>query len=184
MPDYSKGKIYKIVSDDTDVIYVGSTTHKYLKSYFSNNHTCRYRLWLEGKVPYKYSFELMKLPHNDIFQLQPYPCNSKHELEAKEREWMEKLRKDGLTVINKNVPGRTAAEYYQVNRGKILEYNKKWKQDNRGEISKYQKEYQEKNQVKCACGGSSSKIKCRRAVHEKSKTHQAYLAKKRIMSEK
>ena len=173
MPDYSKGKIYKIVSDDTDVIYVGSTTHKYLKSYFSNNHRCKYRYWLEGKESYKYSFELMKLPHNEIFQLQPYPCNSRHELEAKEREWMEKLRKDGVTVINKNVPGRTAAEWRQDN----PDYHKEYQQDNPDKHRNYQKKYRDKNQVECACGGSSSKTKSKKARHEKTGIHQAYLAK-------
>jgi hypothetical protein len=28
MPDYSNGKIYKLVSDKTDMIYIGSTTVK------------------------------------------------------------------------------------------------------------------------------------------------------------
>jgi len=32
MPDYSKSKIYKLICDDPELVYYGSTTQKYLSS--------------------------------------------------------------------------------------------------------------------------------------------------------
>jgi hypothetical protein len=36
MPDYSNGKIYKLVSDKTDMIYIGSTTKKFKRKNYQN----------------------------------------------------------------------------------------------------------------------------------------------------
>ena len=48
MPDYQQSKIYKIVSPNTDKIYIGSTTKQYLSSRMAH-HICLYKKWLNGE---------------------------------------------------------------------------------------------------------------------------------------
>ena len=46
--DYSLGEIYKLVSDQTDDIYIGSTCQNLLSRRFQG-HMTGYKLWLKGK---------------------------------------------------------------------------------------------------------------------------------------
>jgi len=79
------GKIYKIISDSTDKIYIGSTTKKKLSERLSQ-HRKDYRKWL--KNPKKYdritSFEILKYCDCRIVLIENYPCNNKDELRQRE----------------------------------------------------------------------------------------------------
>jgi hypothetical protein len=57
MPDYSKGKIYKIQSHLGDKIYIGSTTKQYLSQRMVQ-HKGDYKCWKNGKLNKTFSFEL------------------------------------------------------------------------------------------------------------------------------
>ena len=46
--DYSLGKIYKLVSNQTDDIYIGSTCQKLLSTRLCG-HIQDYKRWVEGK---------------------------------------------------------------------------------------------------------------------------------------
>ena len=89
MPNYQNSKIYKIVCDETDAIYVGSTTKKSLSTRMSH-HRNDYKRWGEGKMNYLTSFELVKYPSAKIILIKSFPCDSKCELAAKERKHIEK----------------------------------------------------------------------------------------------
>jgi len=44
MPDYSKSKIYKLICDDPELVYYGSTTQKYLSSRLCEHKKKNFRL--------------------------------------------------------------------------------------------------------------------------------------------
>ena len=143
---YSRGKIYKLVSDVTDQIYIGSCCvplRKRLWEHKSCSNTTK-------------SKELYKLGGNvEIILIEEYPCKSKMELERRERFHIE-----NNNCINCKIPGRTDAEYretnkdvirermkeyYEVNRNVLLEKVKEYKLANRDEILEKKKEYYEVN---------------------------------------
>lgn len=138
MPDYSKGKIYKLVSNVCDDVYVGSTTQSLAKRV--GGHRGAYRKFLNGKYHWVTSFKLLEQGSVDIVLIENFPCSSKDELHARERHWIEKL-----DCVNRCIPGRTDAEYRQDNREAIAERKKQYHQDNRESILEHKKQYRQAN---------------------------------------
>ncbi len=87
---YNTSKIYKLISSQTQDIYIGSTTQKYLCNRKAN-HKYHYNKWLEGKHHYISSFELLKYDDCQIVLIEKYNCNTNDELNAREQYWIEKL---------------------------------------------------------------------------------------------
>ena len=56
---YQRGKIYKLISNQTDDIYYGSTIEKTLSNRLGG-HRSQYKLWLNNKSNYVTSFEIIK----------------------------------------------------------------------------------------------------------------------------
>ena len=158
MPDYQKGKIYKIWDSNYEECYVGSTIqelsmrmadHRKLYKQFKNGlrerpDTTVYLLFD------KYGLDNCKIELEETF-----PCNSKMELEKREGHHIRNSK-----CVNKQVAGRTNKEYYQENRDYVIsrqkkytegrqeilkEYRKQYYQDNKDKLSKQHKEYNEQN---------------------------------------
>ena len=111
---YKDGKIYKIISDKTDMIYIGSTIrtlNKRLRDHKSHNNTKPTRS--------KQIFDID--PNPKIVLLENYPCKNKKELEIRERYYIE-----NNNCINKSIPTRTHKEYYLINKEKIKEEMKEY----------------------------------------------------------
>jgi hypothetical protein len=104
MPDYSKGKIYKLVSNKTENIYIGSTTQPLCDR--KSRHNTNYKLHKCGKYGYLTSFELMQYDDVDIVLLENVACESKDQLHARERHWIESTE-----CVNKRIPTRSKKEY-------------------------------------------------------------------------
>jgi hypothetical protein len=164
MPDYTLGKIYKLhcllENDDEPLVYYGSTTEKYLSSRLAG-HIRNYKKYLNGKTNYYTSFKLFEKYKSEnvlITLVELYSCNSKAELEAKERYYIE-----SFDCCNKNIPTRTIKEYWneykQLNIDQIKEYKKEYYESNNEKIKKKHKEYRQLNIEKlketyiCECGG-------------------------------
>ena len=79
MPDYSKGKIYKILNNIDDEIYVGSTI-KTLSQRMAN-HRCDAKTKPHYKL-YKHMFEL-GVDKFYIELIENYSCNDIYELRAR-----------------------------------------------------------------------------------------------------
>ena len=178
MPDYQKGKIYKLWSPqgEEDEIYIGSTTDKLYKR--KNQHkkkanNCKSKILFE-----KYDDIRIEL-------IEDYPCNSKAELEKKEGEYIRNNK-----CINTNIPDRKMKEYYldnkeriqkyaENNKDKIAEYQKKYHEDNKEAVSEKKKEYYENNKeyfhnyynkkITCDCGCFTSPNNLAR--HQKTPKH-------------
>jgi len=149
---YQQGKIYKIVSPHTDKIYIGSTTKQYLsqrlakhKSHFSTYEN-------KGNGANIGSFELLRLGEVEIILLETYPCNSKDELIAREKHWMDQYN----NLVNKCRPVITEQE------------RKQHKKQYRQKTADYTQE-----KFKCECGGEYTRQ--HRFVHARTIKHQTYL---------
>lgn len=133
MPDYSKGKIYKITSGD--LTYIGSTCEPTLAKRLAN-HVKTYKAWKEGKRGLTTSFRLIETGQYEITLIELWSCNSKDELNARERYWIE-----NTVCVNKKIPGRTGQEYREVNKVTIAEYNKtygkEYREANRDKLNEY-----------------------------------------------
>ncbi len=128
MPDYQKGKIYKLVGYGKT--YYGSTTQPLCERKAGHKR----RLDCMSK-------ELFKLGDDiDIVLVESYPCNNKEELHQRERYYIENNE-----CINKVIPTRTDKEYRENNKDKIKENKKKYNKVNKDKIKEKCKEYYENN---------------------------------------
>ena len=134
--DYSKGKIYRI--NCADLVYIGSTVQAL--SMRMTGHRRDYKAWLNGKYHYISSFKLFKLGDPVITLIEDYPCDRKEQLISRERFHIE-----NNDCVNKKIPGRTMAEYYEDNKEAIIERVKEYRKNNREVIAEKQAEYRELN---------------------------------------
>lgn len=109
---YYLGKIYKIVSPSTNLMYIGSTTQT-LDKRFSNHICCYYN---RNSVK---SCEIIKFNDAYIELIEEYPCNTKKELELREAYYIKQNRNQ---CVNKTIPRRTKRQYWLDNKADIDEY--------------------------------------------------------------
>jgi hypothetical protein len=103
MPDYTKGKIYKIVCNITGEIYIGSTIQPLSKRL--TGHVNRSK-----KLEHTRSKDIILRGDYNIVLIENYSCNSKEELFKKEREHIE-----NNICVNRQVPTRTTKEWREDN---------------------------------------------------------------------
>lgn len=132
---YQNGKIYKLTHvSDGQVIYVGSTKnvlekrmsmHKYSST---TEKASPVHIWIQNNGGWEnVKAELVEL----------YPCNSKKELEERERYWIEQLK----PITNLILPTRSSYEWRQLPSSK--EKEKIYREENRESINAQRKEYRE-----------------------------------------
>ena len=132
MPDYEKSKIYKIVCNITGLTYYGSTVQPISKRMYGHrfdykrNKGCKSEIVLEG-CDYNYSL------------VEECPCENKEQLLRRERFWIENNQ-----CVNKTIPGRTPAQWYEENADKIKETKKQWYEANVDKIKQYYEANKEK----------------------------------------
>ena len=134
MPDYSKGKIYKILNSIDDEIYVGSTIEALSRR--MTKHRC-----LANTNPYNKLYKHMIDIGIDKFYIElveNYPCNDVYELIAREGYY---IRENG--TLNKNVAGRTRKEYMEDNYDHLKEVSKIWHENNKEHMKERNKSYYE-----------------------------------------
>ena len=140
MVNYNNGKIYKIVCDTTGLMYVGSTTKKYLSQRL-DQHRSNLKGWKNGNnKSYVTSFKVLENENFKIVLLEPCKCNSLDELKARERVYIETL-----VCVNKNIPLRTKKEYREATKEHITERNKEYYVANKEQLTEKMKEYNEAN---------------------------------------
>jgi len=125
MPDYQRGKIYKITSGD--LTYIGSTCEPTLARRLAE-HINAFKRWKAGTLKTNYSvFPLIETSQYEITLVELCPCNSKDELTARERFHIETN-----VCVNKNIAGRSIAEsnkaYRVKNPEKVKAIDKAYKQ--------------------------------------------------------
>jgi hypothetical protein len=139
MVNYLLGKIYKIQKiGGCDSVYIGSTTKKYLSERFTD-HRYKYKNKRNSNFTCFNLFDEYDLSNCEIVLIENYPCDTKDELLARERYYIETLN-----CVNKMHPGRTAKEYYNINKEKAKEYYN----INKEKIKERTKEYNNINKEK------------------------------------
>lgn len=138
---YANGKVYKLVNDVDEEIYVGSTCLPLRKRmYFHKNDA-------KKKTDRRVCQHLDKVGFENvhIILIENFACNSKEELLARERHWIETLKPS----LNKVVPLRTDAEYREAHKDKIHKQQREYHEANKDAINarrrEYHREYREAN---------------------------------------
>jgi len=126
MSSYENGRIYKLVSQQTDKIYIGSTIDKLCKRLAG--HKYKYKKWLyDNTKGYLTSYEIVKFDDCKIELIEMFSCKSIEELKAREGHF-QRLNKD--SVVNIRVEGRTEKEYSKYHHDTHKEQDKQWKLNN------------------------------------------------------
>jgi len=136
MPDYQKGKIYKLWSPQgtEDEVYIGSTCNdlRYRKyGHKQKSSVCQSKILFE-----KYDDVRIEL-------IEDYPCNNRAELNKREGHY---IRENNC--LNKNIPDRTKKEWTEINKEKLTEYNREYYKNNKEKLAEHQREYYKNNKEK------------------------------------
>lgn len=154
MVNYQNGKVYKIIDENYEIVYIGSTAQELLCDRYKNH-------------PYKAS-------NHKIILIENYPCNSKQELCMREQQIIEEhsnlLNKNKAYITEeekKNYIKEKRKEYYendkefykqkskkyrQKNKDILNQKNKEWRDNNKEYLKQYKKEHYEKlKQNKIIC---------------------------------
>jgi len=125
MPNYSSGKIYRIVSPHHPLPYIGSTTQPLANrmALHRKTRTCTSRLLIDAGDA---SIELVE----------EFPCQTMEELTRREGEVMRTME-----CVNRRVAGRTRKEYYQENRKAVCEQVKQYYETHREKVCARMKAY-------------------------------------------
>jgi hypothetical protein len=116
MPNYSRAKIYRLVCDDPELVYYGSTTLEKLCNRLSQ-HTSGFKHKNQTKVT---AHSLYEVGGVKIELVEDFPCENKDQLRAREAFYI----RNNLCV-NKKIPGRTPREYAKDHPEKTKEWNRK-----------------------------------------------------------
>ncbi len=171
MSKYKNGKIYKVVCDETNLTYYGSTIQPLFK-----------RLWRHKQKNEKNGCMTMKMTNPKIFLVEDYPCERKEQLLMRERYYIDnneccnKLNCIRTEEEKQEHINKTRYNYNNSENGK--KQKKKWELKNRDKIYKKKNEKRliarrEEISTICICGGSYKKD--HKARHEKTKKHINFL---------
>jgi hypothetical protein len=140
MPDYSKSKIYTIRFNNSNEIYIGSTTQSLSQRIASHKKDKNCSLYQLINTTYNSDW------NNCYIELyENCACNNKEELLKKEGELIRLFKNDeNYITINKAIPLRTKKEWCKDNENKI----KEWIKDNENKLNEYQKVYRLNNKDK------------------------------------
>jgi hypothetical protein len=143
MPDYSLGKIYAIRSPHTDLIYIGSTTQKYLSSRFTQ-HT-KYTRHDERKTR-EHSYTVIDFGDAYIELLEECPCENKQQLLKREGEL---IRSTANCVNHCKQVGKPIKEQIEIYREEHKEIkkltDKKYYEEKKEEIKRKKKKHYAEN---------------------------------------
>jgi hypothetical protein len=192
MVNYNNAKIYKIIDNTTDSIYIGSTCELTLARRLAG-HVSAYKLYLNGKLKfYMTSFEILKNDNYDIILIADCPCKRKDQLHLLERHYIEHN-----ICVNKAIPIRKLEEhqkyqkeyqkeYEKNNCEKLQKYRQKRHQNNKEKLNEISRDYHQENKNKinkqkkqkhdCCCGGKFTTT--HRATHCRTKQHVTFMNNK------
>jgi hypothetical protein len=149
------GRIYKIISDETDYVYIGSTTHQLNKRFA--NHKSAYNAYLNNKGNYITSFEICKYIDAEIELIHEGLFDSKKDMEKLEGE----IIRTTPNAINKCTPGLTLCESY-----------KKYRDQNKEVISVKSKQYREQNKEVILAKKRQYREQNKEVIQERSKQYR------------
>ena len=159
-----KGKIYKIIHDQSNICYVGSTFDE-LRNRFRQHKNSNGK-HSTSLTPF---ITLYGIEHFKIILIKEYEVIDRDHLKVYEQLWINKLQ-----CINQSNPFNCCLKQ------RSSEYSKKYYAANRDKISDHKKQYRASIQTKlktkhqCECSGQYTYAN--RAAHFRSKKHVKHLA--------
>ena len=168
---YQKGKIYKIITENSNDVYIGSTTAtlrnrlSHHKSHMKGGGFCSSSIVLRQG---NYTIELIT----------DYPCNSKTELVREEGKYQREM-----DCVNTQIAGRTQSEWYVDNKEhKNAKSKENWEKNKEADKERHRENYKKdrenyiaKASVKCSCICGSDIRHDGKSKHLKSIKHKKYL---------
>ncbi len=165
MPDYSKGKIYKITNNLNDDVYIGSTCETLSRRF--NNHKNKSNNNL-NKSPFHSSMNEIGYERFSIQLIEDYPCEDQYQLRQREAFFMRQIG-----TMNKFIPFVTESE--RIERKKKYNQTEKRKEKHKEESKLFYQANKdkilekEKEKVFCECGCEVRKKEIAR--HKRTKKH-------------
>jgi hypothetical protein len=169
MPDFSKGKIYKLIDNTNGNIYIGSTTLPLNERLYGHTSDSRHN---RNNMS---SSDIIKNGDYHIELIEDYPCQCKAELDRREGYYIHTLN-----CVNQILPGRTYKERleYDRQRHKTHYDNNTDKESERKKAFYYANQKRFKTPNICICGQNYT---CHKSRHLNTKHHQKYI-KERVKS--
>jgi len=123
--DYSKTRVYQIVSEKTDKIYVGSTIQSLAERLRGHKADMKAGTYCSSQ-------EILKYGDAQIVLLEAFKeCQSEEQKRAYEYQWMQKKKSEGIELVNRNMPTRTQKERYNENHNDVVEKKKQYYNEHR-----------------------------------------------------
>ena len=160
MNKFNNGKIYKIIDNTSNMIYIGSTC-KTLNQRLKQ-HEYNFRCFKLSKTNFVTVFKILENNNYKIELIKLYPCENKHSLNIEEGLIIKESKTNGLNVINRNIAGLTQKQSHE-----------QFRQRNRNKINENQNQ-----KFNCVCGGKYTK--CNKIPHEKTKKHKQFIKNQTI----
>lgn len=139
MTDY-KGKIYKIHSAHLNKCYIGST--KKPLAYRFEQHKMAFQKYVRDNTQWKSVFEVLLDSNATIELIEDYSCEDRKALCKREGHFIKTM-----TCCNKNIAGRSPAQWRIDNCERLREYRKRWAENNKERVQAYHRGYYEANKA-------------------------------------
>lgn len=137
MPDYSKGKIYKLWSPSKNLVYYGSTVQTL--SQRLAKHKNHYKTYKNDDVNKISAHLILDCEDYKIELMEEYPCNNKSQLDKREGEYQKNNE-----CVNCYIAGRTSKELYQDNKEEKKNKANEYRKNNLEKYREYDKRYRDK----------------------------------------
>lgn len=149
-------KIYKIVNDENDLTYYGSTRQRLCQRMAVHRTGLKRYLENDDKA-FCSSYEVMLYNNPQIILVEEIDCENKEQLRARERHYVETC-----PCVNRNIPNRNKKEWEKDHPDKLKiyretfnkkhpgyrkEYKKKWDNEHKEHNKEYGQEYRQKKKL-------------------------------------
>ena len=126
MNKYQSGKIYKIVDNTSDMIYIGSTCQELVKRL--QGHEYDYKNYKTNKhTKFITSYKILENKNYKIELIENFPCDDKSDLTTREGNYIKLYRKQKLNIVNDKVAGQTSIDTVICDCGYIYKIGNKSK---------------------------------------------------------
>ena len=137
------GRVYKIIHNQSDLVYIGSTFDK-LRQRFYNHKINKKSLCIISKYINQYEAKNFK-----IMLIKEYKVVDRKHLRSKEQLWINKLRcinkNNAIPFLWKKILDKI---YRKENKEKINNLTSKWRKENKNYLKEYRKNHYHKNKEK------------------------------------
>lgn len=164
-----KGIIYKIICNETNETYYGSTSRD-LETRIKE-HKRHYKSFLKNKFGYCCSYKIIEKGNYSYSLVETVECLDKKQLEDREGYYIK-----NFDCINKKINGQSQEQYRKNNKEKINLSNKKYREENKDKINKWRENNKEKMKIFMADYYQKNKER----IKERSKNYYKNL-KERLM---